>query len=607
MRFRLLTLIILILSFDQNLLAEDLSFRYQIFVNQQKQGIMSLKLSGNSFYSQYFNVSEDDRIPFFYPEKSGKFSDRMYSEELSFKNISYLIFNESKKVPDEWAIQKMYKRDDKALMLDKKSLLPKLIFDQIPMVCLESIIIGIRDKKISENQHLFLFEEGSKSQFIVYFIRNGESVISINNQNVKTEQITFMRKNIPGQPDKPVFEMNLCKNSLPVRIASISKRWELNLYKMGKEEKQQFDRTNEFLKIANNNIINHHRYSKKKAQIVNHQFLKDTFEYQYNVPYPLKKQSENELVKLYLRHEYLDKAYDEKGFFSKNLTIKKIGMDYSLFVSDLDICSEYKQYYQIDQSCQNIIKEHSKNIDKEMFIQAIQSKYGNIYCVEDDHNLFRLTIIETGKLLNCNEAVNYYIDNNPQLKRLGDPYYIECEPGYSDFLCGLITVRFKSKEKIDYNSPMAKEYAAKFLLKQLDTNINRKTNNNIEKIKKQLTREINTKKSYLILQESEGGYELRISSKQILNFERSIIDKECLIAKQLYTNSNFNISKSEPDYLKYKCTLHGKSNIPQSNVTLESTLFPLHDDLRFFKKDIITKSQFWIFPTIPKVINLCKE
>jgi hypothetical protein len=563
---------------------------------------MSLKIVDNSFHSQYFNVSENDRIPFYFNKKSGQFDSDIFSKKLSFNSLVYDVFRQADQVPSHFNIQKMYKRDDKAIMIDRKTQLPKLIFDQIPLVCLENIMIGLYEQKFSEKQHLFLFEEGSKSQFIIYYVRKGTQKIKLNDQTVNAEQLIFMRKNIPGQPDKPVFELNLCDNSIPVRVASLSKRWELNLYKMGKEEKQRYDRTQNFLNIAKMKIKNHHTDSPKSIEIIKYTFNNRKFSFDYKNVHKLQNLNNNTLVKQFIESTYAD--YSRSGYgiskmdyygSHKNLQITDTAKGYVIFISDRNTCSQIRASRISITDCQYITYKTTRTISKYDFISSISNKYGDVSCIavknemylDLESNDYALGFPGTQEKINCNEAASYYVKNSENLKNM-KLINSDCYQGIREF-CGKVTLTLSYNKKIDFKSAEIKEYAAKYLANIID----HESSFDINKLSNSLVRKKN-------------GYELYIPKYEITNYKKEVINNKCEKAKRQYSDTVFTIYKLIPDYQDFQCTLYGKSSVPQGMVRYEDTIFLTNPELQFFRDSIVTDGPYWIFTTVPEVKHICK-
>jgi len=580
----------------QNIYAANVTFRYHILLNQRKQGLMSLKVSGNTFQCQYFNVSQNDRIPFYFSKKAGKFDSNMFSEEISFHTQTYDIYKKAKDIPSEYSVQTMIRRrDDKAVMIDRKTQLPKIVFDQIPLVCFENILIGLYTQKFSEKQPLFLYEEGSKSQFIIYYERKGQQNIQLNNKTVQAEKLIFKRQNVPGQPGKPVFELNMCK-SVPVRVSSLSRRWELNLYKMGNEIQQTYDRTGKFKNIARVKIKNHHNLSSHGIDILSHSFNQNTFSFKYKNVYKLAAFDKSKLVKEFIKNKYSQQSnsYRSRNSFHDKLNIKQMKSGYVVTISNKNICSELSKIpgYRIKND-KYLTQTITHKVSKTEFKFEISDKFENVHCKnfadEDLPDQYELAFKESGKKLNCKKAAKYYIKQTGKYKNSGDFIDAHCTTGFSDYLCGDVRLTFQKKDRIDFSTPENKKYAAKYLANTLGS----ESSFNITKLSNRLV--FNKK-----------GYELHIPMSEIAKYRNEKINRLCQSAQQKYTDARFTIEKNTPNYNAFQCTLYGKSEIPLSMVGYEDTIFIKHPELRFFKNTIQTKGANWIFPTIPEIKNLCQ-
>jgi len=594
MNIRIYITVLSLLLISQAVFAEKLTLRYRIYVNNQQKGLMSLTVENNEFQSEYFNVDLNDRIPFFYPKKSGRFDLNMYSRELTFGNIVYDIFKESQKVPAHLNVPDMYKRAGKSIMISRKEGLTTLVFDKIPMVCLENILIGVYEKKINENDLLYLYEESTKSQFIIFYEKKGRVRIKLNKQNVMAEKYLFMRKNIPGQPAKPIFQLNCC-NNIPVRIASLSERWVLNIYKMGKEQMEKFDRTDAFLSRARIRIANHHESFGSFKGHVTHQFKRNSFDFQYKTTKRLTKYTDNGLINKYLYKKYKDPSPGTQNMFIGSVGKLDIKTDlkdhnYVIHVSDRTICTYMKKSgIRIDSGCQNETSITSITVDFDEFVRTIQGSYKeDLVCKDVGQNIRKYVIAQksSNQEINCRNALTHFNKS----KRIANPIDIKCPSGMSSS-CEDIVIYSQIEKKIDYESNKIKGYAAKCLIKQLDSSLDS------YQIAQQMQR-VRTK--------GREGYELRIPIQRIKELEKSLLNTECQNYRNRYSRSNFTITSALPDYDLHQCTLSGQSSIPQTEVTMENTLFQRDNMLRFFKNHIQTKGQYWIYPTVPDVSNLCR-
>jgi hypothetical protein len=602
MNIRVYFAVLSLLLMSQTVFAEKLTLRYHIYVNNYQKGLMSLTVENNKFQSEYFNVDLNDRIPFYYPKKSGKYDLNLYSSELTFGDIVYDIFKEAQKVPAHLTIPEMYKRAGKSIMISRKEGLATLVFDKIPMVCLENILIGLYEKKIKENDLLYLYEESTKSQFIIFYVKKGRDRIKLNKQNVMAETYLFMRKNIPGQPAKPIFKLNCC-NNIPVRITSLSERWVLNLYKMGKEQIEKFDRTDEFMSRARIKIANNHDSHGSFKGHVSHQFSRNRFNFQYKTTKSLTKYSNKDLIKKHLYKNYKDSSPNTQNDFIGSIGFMDVktdvnSNDHVIYISDRNICTYLKRSgKKIDSSCQFETETKANTINYRTFINTIKGSYKEeLVCWNVGQNLPKYVIAKKTVIgensnfqeINCKQALKHFVKHSSV--KISNPIDIKCPSGMSSD-CEDIVIYSQVKNKINYESNQIKKYAARILEKQLNYSLN--TN----RIAQQMDR---------VKIKGREGYELRIPMQRIRDFEKSLLNRECQHYRSQYTRSVFTITNALADYNTYQCTLSGESYIPQTEVTMENTLFLRDKMLRFFKHHIKTQGQYWIYPTVPDVSNLCR-
>jgi len=591
--------------------SSDMTVRYYVHVNQVKKGLMSLVITQNSFSSEYFDLNDNDRIPFYCPKKSGKFEKSIYSTKLIFGSTGYDIYNDYKDIPEKIPIIKAYKRPDKTFMVDSNTNLPKLIIDKIPMVTLENVIIGILKNVIKENEFLYLYEESSKSQFKIYYERMGKSQIILNNKNVWVEKLIFKRKNIPGKPDKPTFEVNICQKNIPVRIASLSKRWELYLYEKGQKKKKYYDRTDKFLNKAKITASNHHNSIPKKINITDHKFISDKFNYFYNITYPLSKYSENSIATKYFEkmfksksnYSYQNNSLNNTYYNRSNNFIKTNGL-FIYNIDDKDICEAIDSVENVTNDCKYIEKNKTDTIQLKNFVKVVNPGY-NISDFEirrQNNGQYILFNTFIKKEINLKEALSKYLKNEQLYTSL--KYTIELVkimPGFVDSTFDSYdnfdtTIRYSLsfKEKINYNSDYAKKKAAQIIGDKLS---NKDYLIDYNRLLKKIKRFNN---------EDEKGYKIVFSTKELTRYKHDLLNNECFNKVKTYSNSKYIIDDKRVDYDSSSCTLYMQSNIPQSEISLEESLFLVHPELKYFQNEISVEGKSWSYYTVPVIQNICE-
>jgi len=206
------------------------TLRYKIFVNAAYTGDLLLTLYQNKFKSTFLSIEKNDRIPFYSESKSGRFVQDLYSKQLTFDQREYRMYYDYKNLPEAVYTHQAYRTAKKAFIVDHMNNKIRYAIDNVPVVSFENIIIGfIRNKMILSHNDMILFEDGTNSLFRIYLKQSSEKQIIKRFMGRKCSCQTYycFRQNVAGQPAKKLFVIDVSNTDIPVRIASVSGRWEL--------------------------------------------------------------------------------------------------------------------------------------------------------------------------------------------------------------------------------------------------------------------------------------------------------------------------------------------------------------------------------------------
>lgn len=216
---------------------DSYSMWFLVIVNGQETGMISINVKEGSFQSIYYGISEVYNLPFFSRIKSGNFRDRVYSTSLVFDGEAFNIYNDLDKAPEQVRDEVRSSWKKKAVIVDKENL-PRLIFDQIPVVVLENLIISFvhGDAQRNLEQRYLLFDDQMPAS--IYIAQDNSRPVPTDIRSTITEYVC-KRTNVPGQPDVSLFRAFLTEEGVPVGIEALSGRWKLRLYSLGKKETKE--------------------------------------------------------------------------------------------------------------------------------------------------------------------------------------------------------------------------------------------------------------------------------------------------------------------------------------------------------------------------------
>jgi len=345
-------------AFAINFKSDNYYLRYHFLINQKQRGYMWLNKGQNEYHSKYLDIHEYDRIPFFYPSKSGKFENDIYATEMTFQNIRYVVYNNLDKAPQ--SIQTYIKGDKstKSVLANNEGL-PKLIIDKIPMVTIENIIIGFIQGGIKKEQEFILYEEGSKAHFRIYFENVGKNRTNVGNTSCEVYSYECKRKGLPDQTDKTIFHIDVSvKTGVPVRISSISGRWIMILQGIGKPTQKMYDQTDDYIMIAQKRLTEFFKPRIPQITIRDRSINdRDDFSFLFDAFFPVKFYDDFQLAAKYFYTELSKKGHpkciDDKSFNVNSIISGLVNGKpvFFLFASNREICTLLSQNGYNDVRC----------------------------------------------------------------------------------------------------------------------------------------------------------------------------------------------------------------------------------------------------------------
>jgi len=550
-------------------LNDNITLIYDIKINSVNNGTIYLTKDHSKFISKYNNVSTNNRLPFYFPDKSGIYNDNFLLKTINFSNQKYDIYYDYNQIPSSIKLKKAYKNKNKAFIIDNKSMLIKYIIDNIPVVTFENIILGFLNKKILEKKEMILFEEGSKSLFRIYFKLSQNNCVQIINGRKKSfKRYYCLRKNIPGQKDKELFIIDITNNYIPLRIASLSGRWEIIMKEIFSGN-IIFVNINDYIKeIAEKKIQSKYgsSYDKSNLNIDNIQQKYDQNNQYYMYDFTLNKKIMQSQAFINIAAKYFKKVYFPDEIYEPHEDhISIFDNKFIIHASLNEINKLYaKKYY----------FENEKNIEVDLyeFIKIIQPYYKNIK-LETCDTASKQTVIcymdKNGKpeILDIdNAAAQHYINSKYKNQNnfvIDNSYAYSYSSNYSDF-DSVISISYKEIISSRINETIKKEIAVKIISYKLFHKEPYVEKNIYQKLKKY-----------------NDGYAIEITKNIIDQFVNKRFAEIC--SKKYSDHSNNVIYRSGNCEIKGK----GKINIDDIKYFIRNKIIQSHSNFNSNYKIII--------------------
>jgi len=382
-----------------DLINDNYTLRYYVQMKkEQKKGLLSLKKMKTGFESEYGG----DKIPLFFPKKSGTFVDSIYSTSLEFGEKKYTIYLDTANTPKR--VKRFIKgaKDNKSVLVDQENNLPTLLFEKIPMVTIENIIIGFLTQRIRERESMMLYEEGINQHARIYFLRDQQETIEIDKLRCTATRYICKRTSVPGTPDKNSFYVWRSPSGIPVRIAAANGKWDLMIHAIGHEATLSYDIAKDCEVYAQNHIQKLMQ-TKADTQISPIGFRNNQFSYQYNVAIPLKIPDPKEIcVEYFMKKLSINRTCNEPYVF-KNIEKEMIHFD----------SNKIAAYINIDfLSCMLAVPKkqlQTLSVTIQKFINTVQPYYAQSV-VYKKNSAGQYALFEKSRPLNLKNASQHYLN-----------------------------------------------------------------------------------------------------------------------------------------------------------------------------------------------------
>jgi hypothetical protein len=365
---------------------DDLTYKYYIDINSQSKGMLTVTKEQDSFHSEYFGVTAEDRLPFYSRKKTGSYRDGVYATSLSFDGDAFDIYYEKDKAPkgvDE------YLRGDssqKAIVWNPATGRPRLSFDRIPAVTLENILLGMLNRSFKVGEYYYLLE-GAKNSGLRLYCEKEESIPAEAGSDVKcgSASYLFKRTNVPGEPDVPLFRVIVNKDNVPLKVVSNSGRWGLRLGGISQGvQTVEFDQNSALVIMAQKDFRSKAlRAAGDKADFSDFDFKITSqngdivnYGFQFKASGFVFEDDRGLAVRLLAERIHGYRASVDSGL-AKSLEDDSRG--YYVEVENDDVCDEYRKSYssgKVDKRCATVIKERSLTVPQEELNKFAARAYG---------------------------------------------------------------------------------------------------------------------------------------------------------------------------------------------------------------------------------------
>lgn len=272
--------------------------KYGIKVNDHDKGTLSMIVLPSYFTSKYHGITNADQIPFFARSKSGRWDNGLFSSEFSFNGHKYDVYNDLAKAPDTVLEEVRGDATKRAAIVDIKDGLPRLIFDKIPAVVFENLLIGFLENTIEPGKDMLLFEDSGRSILRIFMeIAQDQIPLKVQNRDCSTREYVCKRQVGAGREAKSIFKIFVTPKGIPVRVASLSGRWEMDIADYRVQDKMtRYPLKDMFDEIAKDEV---RRLIERSAFSVDVEMVKhtaDSYTYTYKTEIHLPLPSGRELA-----------------------------------------------------------------------------------------------------------------------------------------------------------------------------------------------------------------------------------------------------------------------------------------------------------------------
>lgn len=347
---------------------------YIISLHGQDKGYMEIKVNNDQFRSEYFNITSNDRIPFFARSKTGVLKDKMYASKLGFNNKKYEVYYDLKKhapknLPEFLNPEKS--NDKRSVLVNQATGRVELAFEKMPMVAFENIILGFLSGTIRSGTPMMMFEGANNLKMKIYFEKeNSESPTECVDR-----KYACYRQNIPGQSPKFLFNVFINEDGIPVKVASRS-RWEFKVDKIGEMKQERTDIKPYLLKKAKKQtkwIFSDSRAKIESIEINNFSYIKEkSYRYDYDVKVQFLPgvNPAEEAVKHLCRS-----VGSESACSGDPRVVTETEKHYSVCAGKKDLCQALRGIWGY-QNCEYIEAKDSIKVSREELINIVREEMG---------------------------------------------------------------------------------------------------------------------------------------------------------------------------------------------------------------------------------------
>jgi hypothetical protein len=340
------------------------TLKYKINVNSMYKGDLFLTVYPTSFKSTYMNIEKNDRIPFYCAAKSGEFVNDLYSTRLIYNHHNYSIYYDFKKLPSDIYTHQAYQKANKAFIVDQKEKKISYAVDRIPVMAFENIIIGfIRKKLVSAINDMILFEDETKTLFRIYFEKtNKKQKRRIYSGTCAYHTFNCFRKNIGQQSSKKLFILEVSNQNIPIRIASVSGRWEIIIEEYIEGEITPVDVHKYLVRSVTDSWLKHYNITSSQLRTpmrVNvFQIKGNKLIYDYEIQVEINNDISHQVK---YAAQYFQRVLFDNLYAVKDRYIKKNGLYFQVNVSDQEILNQ-TGHFDISSLSSGEYQMHGENI-----------------------------------------------------------------------------------------------------------------------------------------------------------------------------------------------------------------------------------------------------
>jgi hypothetical protein len=560
-----------------DLVNSNYSLRYYVEMKKEnKKGLLSLKKMKDKFESEYGG----DNIPLFFPKKTGTFVDSIYSTSLEFGEKKYTIYLDTENTPKR--VKRFIKgaTHNKSVMVDQKNNLPTLLFEKIPLVTIENIIIGFLTQRIKENEPMMLYEEGINQHARIYFEKDKQDTIYIDKLRCSATRYICKRTSIPEESDKNSFYVWRSSDGIPVRIVAANDKWELMIHAIGYEKIETYDIA-ENCKVYARDHIQELMQTTADIHISNSYFRNNQFHYQYDIAIPLKIPDPKEICVEYFIQSLSTHRTCNESYVRKNIEKDMIHFNSGHIAAYLSI--DFLSCVQGDKKEQPQIMP----VTVQAFIDAINSYYAQSI-VYKKNSAGQFALFESNRPIDLRRASQYYLnstqDSHSTDIKIADKAFIDNmnpEEFHDNYTKILIT--YSQHHEATLNDKAVRIFMSRIDPKAMCLN-------------ESLIRDA--------LKRGRDGFQITFTSKSYLSFYKQKLETQCLNRamplKASLKSRHLNMAQKQ-------CLIQGEGIYAMNQKNKKELVLKHYPDLTYLGYNSIEdKGQYVTFKYVINTIPICK-